>query len=179
MAQVGLSYRCRRRGRCRPPRRRAAPVLTQHVRGAPRIRGAKVGQLPASSCAHALTPLTGWCAVPKAHGWAQHARSRLALAHLTAARSRQWRSLHRRPLPPGRRGGGGTARRRTHASHRTALHSLRTLWARCTRPPHTAVGPRRSACEPEGSAARTWARGWPSVIPQRSSAGRCSGSSDV
>ena len=76
-----------------------------------------MGQLPASSCAHALT---GWCAVPKAHGWAQHARSRLALAHLTAARSRQWRSLHRRPLPPGRRGGGGAARRRTHASHCTA-----------------------------------------------------------
>jgi len=110
-----------------------------------------VGQLPASSCAHALTPLTGRCAAPKAHAWAQHARSRLVHARLTAARSRQWRSLHRRPLPPGRRGGGGAARRRTHASHQTALHSLRTLWARCTRPPHTAVGPRRSACERRGA----------------------------
>ena len=158
VAQVILRYRCRRRGRCRPPRRRAASGVPVQMRRAPIIKSAKSGPAPSISCAHALTPLTCRCAAPKAHGWAQHARSRLALAHLTAARSRQWRSLHRRPLPPGRRGGGGVARRRTHASHRTALHSLRTLWSRCTRPPHTAVGPRRSACEPEGSAARTWAR---------------------
>ena len=158
VAQVGLRYRCRRRGRCRPPRRRAASGVPEQVRRAPIIEGAKVGQLPALRCARAPTPLTGRCAAPKAPALRQHARSRLAPARLTAARSRPWRSLHRRPLPPGRRGGGGAARRRTHASHRTALHSLRTLWARCTRPPPTAIGPRRSACEPEGSAARTWAR---------------------
>ena len=65
-------------------RRRAASGVPEQVRRAPAIEGAKVGQLPESSCAHALTPLTGWCAVPKADGWAQHARSRLAHAHLTA-----------------------------------------------------------------------------------------------
>ena len=99
VAQAGMRYRCRRRGPCRPPRRRAASGVPEQVRRAPIIEGAKVGQLPASSCAHALTPLTGRCAAPKAHAWAQHARSRLAHAHLTAARSRQWRSLHRRPAP--------------------------------------------------------------------------------
>ena len=49
VAQAILRYRCRRRGRCRPPRRRAASGVPEQVRRAPIIEGAKVDQLPASS----------------------------------------------------------------------------------------------------------------------------------
>ena len=130
VAQAILRYRCRRVGPCRPPRRRAASGVPEQVRRAPIIEGAKVGQLPALRCARAPTPLTGRCAAPKAHAWAPHARSRLAHARLTAARSRQWRS-HSAPTAtwPSRRRRRGEAPHSCLAPNRTAqpAHALGPL----------------------------------------------------
>ena len=108
------------------------PVCLSRCVALPSSRAPKVGQLPASSCAHALTPLTGRCAAPKAHAWAQHARSRLAHAHLTAARSRQWRSPSAPTATwPSRRRRRGAAPHSCLAPNRTAqpAHALGPLHA--------------------------------------------------
>ena len=141
VAQVGLRYRRRRVGRCRPPRRLAALVARRPGPTRSLHQRRQIGPAP-SIAVRARSDAADRPVRRAQHPWTGPARAAASRAPTTCLHAPvDGAPIHRGAQPSRRR------RRRTLAARRPAPRPSGTaaappLRTRCPRPPHAAVGPR-------------------------------------